>query len=49
MYDLRNGELFLKENAILNIVGQILSAFLFLNSQVKKIVHRDLNDKNVII
>jgi len=49
MYDEHNGELFLKENAILKIVGQILSAFLFLSSQDTKIVHRDIKDKNVII
>ena len=49
MYDEHNGELFLKENAILNIVGQILSAFLFLSSQDTKIFHRDIKDKNVII
>ena len=39
----------MRENAILNIVGQMLSAFLFLNSQETKIVHRDIKDKNVII
>ena len=49
MYEEHKGELFLKENAILNIVGQILSAFLFLNSQETKIVHRDIKDKNVIL
>ena len=27
----------------------MLSAFLFLNSQEKKIVHRDIKDRNVII
>jgi carbonic anhydrase/SulP family sulfate permease len=49
MYEVHNGELYLKEKAILNIVGQMLSAFLFLNSQGTKIVHRDIKDKNVII
>ena len=49
MYDLQNGQLYLKEKAILNIVGQMLSAFLFLNTQDTKIVHRDIKDKNVII
>ena len=49
MYDLHNGQLYLKEKAILNIVGQMLSAFLFLNTQDTKIVHRDIKDKNVII
>ena len=39
----------MKENAILEIVGQILSAFLFLNSKNVKIVHRDIKDKNIII
>ncbi len=34
---------------ILNIIGRILSAFLFLNSQETKIVHSDIKDKNVII
>ena len=49
MYKIHNGEMYLKENAILKIVGQILSAFLFLSSQDTKIVHRDIKDKNVII
>ncbi len=49
MYNDYNGKLYLKENMILSIIGQILSAFLFLNSQKTKIVHRDIKDKNVII
>ena len=49
MYDVHNGKLYLKEKSILKIVGQMLSAFLFLNSQGTKIVHRDIKDKNVII
>ena len=32
MYDVHGGELYLKENVIVNIVGQIAAAFLFLNS-----------------
>jgi len=48
MYNDYNGKLYLKENRILSIIGQILSAFLFLNSQNTKIVHRDIKDKNIM-
>ena len=39
----------MKEKSILNIVGQIVSGFLFLNGRDTKIVHRDIKDKNIII
>ena len=49
MYDVHNGKLYLKKKFILKIVGQMLSAFLFLNNQSTKIFPRDIKDKNFII